>query len=59
MIRYCSVITIVFLGMYFDLLSFVIRMTEKVNDRWEVCVSLSDGQFQQVCIFGCLLLPFF
>ncbi|KAG7532729.1 Ribosomal protein S5 domain 2-type fold [Arabidopsis thaliana x Arabidopsis arenosa] len=24
------------------------RMNEKVNDRWEVCVSLSDGQFQQV-----------
>ncbi|XP_062115411.1 DNA topoisomerase 2 [Humulus lupulus] len=24
------------------------RITEKVNDRWEVCVSLSDGQFQQV-----------
>ncbi|KAG7532678.1 DNA topoisomerase type IIA subunit A/C-terminal [Arabidopsis thaliana x Arabidopsis arenosa] len=24
------------------------RMTEKVNDRWEVCVSLSDGRFQQV-----------
>ena len=20
----------------------------KVNDRWEICVSLSDGQFQQV-----------
>ncbi|CAM6116025.1 unnamed protein product [Calypogeia fissa] len=24
------------------------RLYEKVNDRWEVCVSLSDGQFQQV-----------
>ncbi|KAL1223306.1 DNA topoisomerase 2 [Cardamine amara subsp. amara] len=24
------------------------RMVEKVNNRWEVCVSLSDGQFQQV-----------
>eukprot|EP01018_Ginkgo_biloba_P032588 Gb_11673 [translate_table: standard] len=24
------------------------RITEKVNDRWEICVSLSDGQFQQV-----------
>lgn len=24
------------------------RVTEKVNDRWEVCVSLSDGHFQQV-----------
>lgn len=24
------------------------RLTEKVNDRWEVCVSLSEGQFQQV-----------
>ncbi|EFH59729.1 hypothetical protein ARALYDRAFT_898932 [Arabidopsis lyrata subsp. lyrata] len=24
------------------------RITEKVNDRWEVCVSLSEGQFQQV-----------
>ncbi|KAL5543375.1 hypothetical protein UlMin_007159 [Ulmus minor] len=24
------------------------RIVEKVNDRWEVCVSLSDGQFQQV-----------
>lgn len=24
------------------------RILEKVNDRWEVCVSLSDGQFQQV-----------
>ncbi|XP_062099150.1 uncharacterized protein LOC133805067 [Humulus lupulus] len=24
------------------------EITEKVNDRWEVCVSLSDGQFQQV-----------
>ncbi|KAF5736455.1 DNA topoisomerase 2-like [Tripterygium wilfordii] len=24
------------------------RMVEKVNNRWEVCVSLSEGQFQQV-----------
>ncbi|URE10379.1 hypothetical protein MUK42_03933 [Musa troglodytarum] len=24
------------------------RITEKVNERWEICVSLSDGQFQQV-----------
>ena len=24
------------------------RIYEHVNDRWEVCVSLSDGQFQQV-----------
>ncbi|KAH7570640.1 hypothetical protein ACOSQ2_019276 [Xanthoceras sorbifolium] len=24
------------------------RFHEKVNDRWEVCVSLSEGQFQQV-----------
>ncbi|XP_042514754.1 DNA topoisomerase 2 [Macadamia integrifolia] len=24
------------------------RMVEKVNERWEICVSLSEGQFQQV-----------
>ncbi|KAL0873030.1 hypothetical protein Bca101_022735 [Brassica carinata] len=24
------------------------RLVEKVNDRWEVCVSISEGQFQQV-----------
>ncbi|XP_038982287.1 DNA topoisomerase 2 [Phoenix dactylifera] len=24
------------------------RISEKVNDRWEICVSLSEGQFQQV-----------
>ncbi|XP_062001703.1 DNA topoisomerase 2-like [Rosa rugosa] len=24
------------------------RMTAKVNDRWEICVSFSDGVFQQV-----------
>nr|DAD42399.1 TPA_asm: hypothetical protein HUJ06_000629 [Nelumbo nucifera] len=24
------------------------RITEKVNERWEICVSLSEGQFQQV-----------
>eukprot|EP00741_Cyanophora_paradoxa_P022019 tig00021433_g21256.t1 len=24
------------------------RFYEKVNDRWEVCVAVSDGQFQQV-----------
>ncbi|KAK3030786.1 hypothetical protein RJ639_035451 [Escallonia herrerae] len=24
------------------------RIVEKVNERWEVCVSLSEGQFQQV-----------
>ncbi|KAH0448872.1 hypothetical protein IEQ34_022672 [Dendrobium chrysotoxum] len=24
------------------------RIAEKVNDRWEICVSLTDGQFQQV-----------
>lgn len=29
---------------FFDLRSYHV----KVNDRWEVCVSLSDGQFQQV-----------
>lgn len=29
----------------------VIRMVEKVNDRWEVCVSISEGQFQQVWIW--------
>lgn len=27
-----------------------IRIAEKVNDRWEICVSLSEGQFQQVLI---------
>lgn len=25
-----------------------IRIAEKVNERWEICVSLSEGQFQQV-----------
>ena len=24
------------------------RVYEKVNDRWEVCISVSDGSFQQV-----------
>ncbi|EXB68160.1 DNA topoisomerase 2 [Morus notabilis] len=24
------------------------RITERINGRWEICVSLSDGQFQQV-----------
>ncbi|XP_064967328.1 DNA topoisomerase 2-like [Musa acuminata AAA Group] len=24
------------------------RIAEKVNERWEICVSLSEGQFQQV-----------
>jgi hypothetical protein len=24
------------------------RVYEKVNDRWEVCISATDGQFQQV-----------
>ncbi|KAF8398402.1 hypothetical protein HHK36_017329 [Tetracentron sinense] len=24
------------------------RIADKVNDRWEICVSLSEGQFQQV-----------
>ena len=27
------------------------RILEKVNARWEVCVSLSEGQFQQVYFF--------
>ena len=26
------------------------RICEKVNDQWEVCVSLSEGQFQQVSV---------
>ncbi len=26
------------------------RIYEKVNDRWEVCCSISDGSFQQVFI---------
>jgi hypothetical protein len=25
------------------------RVYERVNERWEVCVSPTDGQFQQVC----------
>jgi DNA topoisomerase-2 len=25
-----------------------IRIHAKVGDRWEICVSLSSGQFQQV-----------
>jgi len=29
---------------FFDFLSYHV----KVSDRWEICVSLSDGQFQQV-----------
>ncbi|KAL5827358.1 hypothetical protein ACOSQ3_019200 [Xanthoceras sorbifolium] len=34
---------------YVDLFpKFAARFHEKVNDRWEVCVSLSEGQFQQV-----------
>lgn len=24
------------------------RVYERVNDRWEVCISATDGQFQQV-----------
>jgi hypothetical protein len=24
------------------------RIYERVNDRWEICVSATDGQFQQV-----------
>ncbi|KAL6633719.1 hypothetical protein ACP70R_026390 [Stipagrostis hirtigluma subsp. patula] len=31
-----------------DRLERLPRTYEKVNDRWEVCVSLSEGQFQQV-----------
>jgi hypothetical protein len=30
------------------------RIYEQVNDRWEVCVSQSEGQFQQV-IMGYVL----
>ncbi|RWW84684.1 hypothetical protein BHE74_00006692 [Ensete ventricosum] len=26
------------------------RIAEKANDRWEICVSLSEGQFQQVSV---------
>lgn len=33
---------------------FRIRIADKVNERWEVCVSLSEGQFQQVNICRCL-----
>ena len=25
------------------------RCYEKVNDRWEICIAVSEGQFQQVC----------
>ena len=25
------------------------RIYERVNDRWEICISPTDGQFQQVC----------
>jgi hypothetical protein len=32
------------LTIFFDFLSYHV----KVSDRWEICVSLSDGQFQQV-----------
>jgi DNA topoisomerase-2 len=28
--------------------SGVPRIYERVNDRWEVCISATDGQFQQV-----------
>ena len=24
------------------------RMYERINDRWEVCIGASDGQFRQV-----------
>lgn len=37
--------------LFWDLLIYFIcllRFHERVNERWEVCVSLSDGQFQQV-----------
>jgi DNA topoisomerase-2 len=27
----------------------VARVFEKVGDRWEICISPTDGQFQQVC----------
>ncbi len=26
------------------------RVYERFNDRWEVCVSMTDGQFQQVWV---------
>lgn len=31
------------------------RIYERVNDRWEICVSATDGQFQQVGKAGTLL----
>jgi hypothetical protein len=27
------------------------RIYERVNDRWEICVSATDGQFQQVRVW--------
>lgn len=56
---------------YFFPLSHVFHfsISQKVNDRWEVCVSLSEGQFQQVryaprvpcriCFHTCTLHFFF
>jgi DNA topoisomerase-2 len=31
-----------------NLIFVIIRIHAKVGERWEICVSLSDGQFQQV-----------
>lgn len=28
------------------------RIYERVNDRWEICVSATDGQFQQVRVIA-------
>ena len=28
------------------------RIYERVNDRWEICISTTDGQFQQVGLVG-------
>lgn len=30
-----------------------VRVWERINDRWEVCCSISDGSFGQVSSFGC------
>ena len=29
------------------------RVHERVNDRWEVCICASEGQFQQVSGWSC------
>lgn len=43
-------LTPIFMSSLSESIFFCVRFVEKVNDRWEICICVREGRFDQVII---------